>query len=49
LFRIERLWRLGILADEIPVAFLVVELESEAGHVAFRIGRAALAGPSRSG
>ncbi|MPN01697.1 hypothetical protein SDC9_148908 [bioreactor metagenome] len=34
----------GVVADEIPVAFLCVELDGEAADVAFGIGCAALAG-----
>ncbi len=34
----------GVVADEVPVAFLGVELEREAAHVALGVGRALLAG-----
>src|SRR6201999_3826589 len=36
-----------IVADDVPVAVLGIELEGGAADVAFRIGRAALAGDGR--
>ena len=36
-----------VVADQIPVAFVGVELDGEAAHVARRVGRAALAGDGR--
>ena len=36
-----------VVAHQIPVAFLGIELEREAANVAFRVGRAAFAGNSR--
>src|SRR5260370_35303978 len=36
-----------VVADDVPVALLGIELEGGAADVAFRIGRAALAGDGR--
>ena len=36
-----------VVADEIPVAFVGVELDGEAAHIARRVGRAAFAGDRR--